>query len=54
MMRKKGRLKVYNTTAVPMITYGCEVCALKKFDNSSGNEIHKKNSGIHPKRQDQI
>ncbi|HYS62000.1 MAG TPA: reverse transcriptase family protein [Gemmatimonadales bacterium] len=31
-VQKETRLKVYNTLAVPMITYGCEVWALKKTD----------------------
>src|SRR6266550_2781532 len=31
-VQKETRMKVYNTLAVPMITYGCEVWALKKTD----------------------
>ena len=31
-MQKETRVKVYNTFAVPMITYGCKNWALKKSD----------------------
>lgn len=31
-VRRETRLRVYNTFAIPMLTYGCEVWALKKSD----------------------
>jgi hypothetical protein len=47
---KKTRIKLYNTLALPVLLYGSETGLLsqgRQKNNSSRDEIHKKNSRIH-------
>ncbi|KAJ4432028.1 hypothetical protein ANN_20642 [Periplaneta americana] len=49
LVQKHTRIRLYNTLARPMLSYGSEAWTLRKADKNrkSRNEIHAKNSGLY-------